>query len=81
MELEYSKAAEKAIKALDRPTRRHILTAIDGLLKEPPVGDIKAMQGNRSDYRLRVGKYRVIFHIDGQRVCVDKVGSRGDIYK
>ncbi len=81
MNLEYSKDAIKAIKSLDKPMRDRMLTAINGLLKTPPEGDIKTMQGNRTDYRLRVGKYRVIFHIDGETVRIDDVGARGDIYK
>ena len=44
--------------------------------------DIKAMQGT-SAYRLRVGRYRVIYKlVNGQfTVLVLRVGPRGDVYK
>lgn len=32
-------------------------------------------------YRLRISKYRVLFHIDEDEIKILKVDSRGDIYK
>ena len=44
--------------------------------------DIKALQG-RDGFRLRVGKWRVIYHRDDNAmiILVVDAGSRGDIYK
>ena len=44
--------------------------------------DIKALQG-RDGFRLRVGKWRVIYHTDDNAmiILVVDAGSRGDIYK
>jgi len=44
--------------------------------------DIKAIQG-RDGFRLRVGKWRVIYHRDDNAmiILVVDAGSRGDIYK
>lgn len=79
--IQYSKYAENAIKALDKPTRRRILETINDSMNDPAKGDIRTIQGKQSDYRLKVEKYRVIFHISGQQIYIDKVDSRGDIYK
>ena len=38
------------------------------------------MQG-RSDYRLRVGDYRVIFEETETAITVTAIGRRGDIYE
>ncbi len=32
-------------------------------------------------FRLRVSKYRILFHMNEQEIKVLKVDSRGDIYK
>ena len=86
MEIRYSKAAQKAINAMDRTTKQRIRAGILGLTKKPPQGDIKPMQGYHDGrQRLRVGKYRVIYRydIDGtvEVLQVMDIGSRGDIYK
>lgn len=86
MEIRYSKAAQKAINAMDRATKQRIRAGILGLTKKPPQGDIKPMQGYHDGrQRLRVGKYRVIYRydIDGivEVLQVMDIGSRGDIYK
>ena len=44
--------------------------------------DIKKLQG-REGYRLRIGRYRAIYEIEGEtiNVLVLDAGPRGDIYK
>ena len=86
MEIRYSKAAQKAINAMDKATKQRIRAGILGLTKKPPQGDIKPMQGYHDGrQRLRVGKYRVIYRydIDGtvEVLYIMDIGSRGDIYK
>lgn len=66
--------------------KQRIKSGIEGLLEIPPIGDIKKMQGlNPTVFRLRIGKYRIIYeytNIDGEQVLLIKdIGSRGDIYK
>lgn len=86
MQIELSKAAAKYLKALDKPTRERIKTAIRGLTKEPPQGDIKTLKGYTDGRkRLRVGKYRIIYnYLPNGTVTilyVFDIDSRGDIYK
>ena len=86
MNIQYSKAAVKAIKVMDKPTKQRIKKGIEGLVKTPPEGDIKPMQGYSDNvYRLRIGKYRIIYKItvdtNGDLVYIIDIGSRGDIYK
>jgi mRNA-degrading endonuclease RelE of RelBE toxin-antitoxin system len=44
-------------------------------------GDVKKLKGSRSEYRLRVGDYRVLFELEGRNVTVYAVGARKDIYR
>lgn len=86
MEIRYSKAAVKAINAMDKPTKNRIRAGIEGLTHKPPLGDIKAMQGyNDGRQRLRVGKYRIIYkyglEMELEILHIMDIGSRGDIYK
>ena len=86
MEIRYDKAAVKFLQGLPQKLRDSIREAIKGLTEKPPKGDIKPMQGCKDGrYRLRVGKYRVIYRYtkDGEVeiLIVMEIGSRGDIYK
>lgn len=86
MEIEYSKAAVKAINSLDKPTKQRIREGILGLIKKPPEGDIRPLQGYHDGrQRLHIGKYRVIFRFNLESeleiLYIMDVGSRGDIYK
>lgn len=85
MQIEYSKAAVKAIKAMDKPTKQRIKAGIEGLTQKPPRGDTKVMQGYTDGrQRLRIGKYRVVYkYITGtiEVLHIMDIGSRGDIYK
>ncbi len=86
MQIEYSRKAVKYIDGLDRPTKQRIKKAIEGLTEQPPIGDIKLLQGfTDGRKRLRTGKYRIIFNYcpNGkiQILYIIDVNSRGDIYK
>jgi mRNA-degrading endonuclease RelE of RelBE toxin-antitoxin system len=79
MNLEYSKASLKYLKKLERAVCSAIMDAIDEL---PEKGDIRKMRGRviRNLYRLRVGRYRVLFLWEGETIKILDVDTRGDIY-
>ncbi|SHH74335.1 type II toxin-antitoxin system RelE family toxin [Desulfosporosinus lacus] len=86
MQVVYSRVAVKAINSFDKSVKQRIKSGIEGLLKVPPKGDIKQMQGiNPPVLRLRIGKYRVLYeytNINDEEILIIKdIGSRGDIYK
>ena len=86
MEIQYEKAAVKYLKGFQKPQRDLILDAIEKLTHKPAEGDIKKMSGYKDGrYRLRVGKYRIIYKYltnnEIEVLCIMDVGSRGDIYK
>jgi mRNA interferase RelE/StbE len=92
-QIRYSKSAAKKIETYDRPTKQSLKIKIEGLAKEPPEGDIKKLKGSQTEYRLRDGKYRVIFEFGTETtsendkvsvikiVQINKIDSRGEIYK
>ena len=86
LEIQYEKSAVKYLKALQKPQRNLILNAIEKLTHKPAEGDIKKMSGYKDGrYRLRVGKYRIIYKYlsdnELEILYIMDIGSRGDIYK
>ena len=55
-----------------------IIKAINQL----PLGDVKKLQGNTEDYRLRVGDYRIIFSKDDEIliILIIEIAPRGEVY-
>lgn len=74
------KRAKKFIDKLSQNEKRRIISAIELL---PNGEDIKALKGYKDLFRLRVGKYRIIYTVDNGNllVIVIDVDSRGQVYK
>lgn len=86
IKIRYSKDALKFLSKLDKKSVSRIRDAIIGLTYNPPVGDIKIMQGySDGRKRLRVGSWRIIYRHENEEmveiICVIDIGNRGDIYK
>lgn len=73
MQIVYERQAVKYIEGLDKPMKRRIKLAIEGL----PLGDVKKLQGSVNDYRLRVGNFRVLFSVQCDIIIVKAVLPRG----
>lgn len=86
MDIRYSKSSLKFLAKLDKKSALRIRNAINGLVMEPPVGDIKPMEGyHDGTKRLRVGNWRVIYRYGKDKLVevlfVLDIGNRGDVYK
>jgi mRNA interferase RelE/StbE len=83
-QIRYKKAALKSLASLSVDVRERILASLQRVAEHPDSDalDIKALQG-RPGYRLRVGKWRVIYHRDDTElvVLVLEVDARGGVYK
>ncbi len=79
MKISYSKTFEKKFSKYDRKLQEKIFNTIQNL----PDGDIKRLTGNDIPpiYRIRISKYRILFHMNKEEIQILKVDSRGDIYK
>ena len=75
-EIEYSKQALKFLLKQNLLVRERIIAAINKI----PAGNIKKLQG-RNGFRLRIGKYRVIFDDNGRVVFIERIDTRGDVCK
>lgn len=76
--------ADRTLRRLDRATRARIAEKIVALGDDPgdPALDVRPLQGE-ARFRLRVGGWRIIFERqDAVRVIsVERIGTRGDVYK
>jgi mRNA interferase RelE/StbE len=81
--IEITRDALRALAKLDKPARRRVQVAIDGLGENPRPSGVIAMQGLRGAYRLRVGNYRMIYTVEDNRlvVLVVDLGHRREIYR
>lgn len=79
MKISYSKTFEKKFLKYNKKLQEKIFQAIQAL----PSGDVKRLTGNKIPlvYRVRISKYRILFHMNDDVIKVLKVDSRGDIYK
>ena len=81
MQVKLSKRAEKYYLSQDSITRQRLKRGLKGLEDEPFTGDIVPMHGIPNTYRLRVGKYRILFSVDDDTVIATNIDSRGQVYK
>lgn len=86
IKIRYSRDALKFLSKLDKKSVGRIRGAVEGLTYNPPIGDIKAMQGyDDGRKRLRVGSWRIIYRHENAEtveiILVIDIGNRGDIYK
>jgi len=78
--IEWTRKALKQAAALDRAKVPGIMRAVEGLVHWPDCRNVKALKG-RDGYRLRVGRYRVMFTVhDGsvRIIRVEEVKKRDD---
>ena len=78
-----TKAFEKAMARLPVNWRKRIVAKIREVAMDPfaPNNNLTKLQG-RNGFRLRIGDWRVIYELDGDRLVmvVLAVGPRGGIY-
>ena len=81
--IEVKRSALKDLGKLDKRTIHQIMSKMESLAKNPrPVQSLK-LSGSEHSYRLRVGKYRLLYQINetAKIVIVFAIGHRKDIYK
>lgn len=77
--IEFKPRATKDLKALIPETRQRVVAKIEAMQNDL-TGDVKRLTNFTPEYRLRVGDYRVLFEVDGNRIIVYRVKHRKDAY-
>lgn len=83
MNIEFHPDVFKQLQQLPRPVFTAALRAIVALAGQPRPPGVVKLAGSRSDWRIRIGEYRIVYSIDDatQTVTVFRVAHRGDVYR
>jgi mRNA interferase RelE/StbE len=77
----FTPPARADIRRIDRDTAMRILTALHRFAQTGE-GDIKKLQGDSSELRLRVGDYRIRFTEEPQNTLfIHSVRHRSEVYR
>jgi mRNA-degrading endonuclease RelE of RelBE toxin-antitoxin system len=80
-EIEWTEAALEDMAALDKGIARRVKQAVERFA-ETGAGNMKRLQAVAPpEYRLRVGDYRVRFHLADETVQVLRVRNRREAYR
>ncbi|MFN2428017.1 MAG: type II toxin-antitoxin system RelE/ParE family toxin [Candidatus Binatia bacterium] len=78
------RSAAKEIEAIStKKERRAIVRRIEDLAEEPRGMGCEKLAGREDRYRVRQGRYRIVYSIEDEvlTVVVVKVGHRKDVYR
>jgi len=81
--VELARPAEKELERLPGQIAERLIQAIRGLQDEPRPHGAAKLHGSKSGYRIRVGRYRVIYEVDDRHrfVLISHVRHRKDAYQ
>ncbi len=79
--INYSNQARKFLKKADKILAKRILEKIENLREEPVIHDTKRIEGEKL-FRVRVGKYRILYEVDYKEnlIGVIKIDKRSRMY-
>ncbi|MBI5142618.1 MAG: type II toxin-antitoxin system RelE/ParE family toxin [Nitrospirae bacterium] len=79
-DIEIRKRAEKDLSAISKADAQDIADAIFGL-EDGLVGDIKKLTNFSPEYRLRVGNFRILFEVAGNKAIIYRILHRKEAYR
>ncbi|HTB32966.1 MAG TPA: type II toxin-antitoxin system RelE/ParE family toxin [Bacteroidia bacterium] len=79
-QIEFSKGAVKDYKKLPEQYKVLVNIALKKLSEGEPL-DIKAIKGEKNTYRIRVGKFRVLYVKIERILLITKVADRKEAYR
>jgi mRNA interferase RelE/StbE len=81
--IEVSATAERQLRKLPRTDQVRIIRVIQALSTEPRPPGCRKLAGQADVFRVRTGRYRVLYSIEDRRlvIIVLKVGDRKDVYR
>ena len=82
-EVYLERAAERDLRKLPAETFHRIIPRIRALAETPRPPGCRKLTGSDSDWRIRIGEYRVIYEIDdaGKTVRIFRVRHRREAYR
>jgi mRNA interferase RelE/StbE len=83
MGLFFTQSAFRQFQKLNRSVQKRIDEKLRFYLNQKnPLQFAESLKDSRfGDWRFRIGDYRVIFDLDGDKIIVLKIGHRKDVYR
>ena len=77
----YTKTAAKDILKLDVVAKKKIKKKLEIYSRNPLVTSKKLINSAIGTYRWRVGNFRIVFDMEGEKIIILRVGHRREIYR
>jgi len=77
----YTNTAVKDIQRLDSVSKKKVKKKIESFSQKPFFYARKLIKPPLGSYRWRIGNYRVVFDIKGNRIIILRIGHRREIYR
>lgn len=77
----YTKSAFEDVKKLDTIVKKRIRKKIEKFSINPIATAKKLINFSIGSYRWRIGNYRIVFDIQGNKIIILRIGHRREIYK
>lgn len=77
------KSALKELDNIPKQFRIKILVTIEELAIDPRPNGVRKLESYADTYRVRVGNYRVVYQIEGQKLLINvvKIADRKEAYR
>ena len=72
---------QKQVDRMDKHIAEHLMKGIKKLEEEPPQGDIAPLVEIKGAFRLKLGKYRILYEALDGHIKVFKISGRDKAYK
>ena len=81
--VELTKGAQRDLAILESDVVQRVQAALELMRGTPRPHGCTKLEGERGAYRMRVGSYRIKYHIDDtiRRVVVVKIQHRREVYR
>ncbi len=79
-QVEIMPKAARDLKSIPQREAANIIERINGLM-DGLRGDVKRLTNFTPEYRLRCGKWRVLFEMEGDRITIHRIMQRKDVYR
>jgi len=82
-EVRFAHSAAKEFRSLSTELKRRVGAAVDGLRENPRPPGVRKLVGHERLYRIRIGRYRIVYEIDdkAQQVRITRIRHRREVYR
>ncbi|HHE70777.1 MAG TPA: type II toxin-antitoxin system RelE/ParE family toxin [Chloroflexi bacterium] len=81
--MRFAHSAAREFRSLPTKLKFRVGATVDSLRENPRPPGVRKLVGHERLYRIRVGRYRVVYEIDdkGQQVLITRIRHRREVYR